>query len=234
MKTLKRIEKLHEAVMFVATGIDRKLVVADIATDHGYLAESLSKNDKIERVIATDISEKCLKKLVELIDKNKLEKIETIVGDGLSVIEKTDVSVVAGVGGWEIIKMLKNQNKTPDGTTKCDLFVLQPAQNALELREWLFDNNVYVVKDYIVEDAGRFYPVIIIDISKKQTNEKSVFNMWIGRDNSVESEDFVKFLKETQLFLKFLEDISIERIESDKVLKEKFELKLIIDKLLEK
>ena len=191
MRTEKRIEELKKAV-FKASSDKNGLVVADIATDHGYLSQALSLCDNVKKIIATDISEKCLNKLIERIKLFDLKKIETVVGDGLNPIESgVDISVIAGVGGFEIIKMLKNQNKTPDGKNKCDKFVLQPAQNVVELREWVFDNHFLLMHDYVIEDAGRFYPILIVDVSKTQNNEKTVFNLFLGRDNSLLSKDFV-------------------------------------------
>ena len=233
MKTVKRIEKLVEATRSAVLDFKIPVVVADIATDHGYLAESLSKEQWVKSVIATDISQKCLNKLIELIKIHNLKNIETFVGDGLEPIEKADVAVVAGVGGFEIMKMLKSQNKTDAGDLKCKLFVLQPAQNVVELREWIFDNKFFVLKDYVVEDAGRFYPIIIVDVSQKQDNEKNIFNLWIGRDNNKENPDFELFLKDFLQFLLFLEDLPKDRIEKDDVLKDKLKLKQIIEKLLE-
>ena len=229
MKTFKRIKKLQEAVLFACD--KESMVVADIATDHGYLAEALSKQERVEKIIATDISKKCLSKLEKLIEKCDLKKIETRLGDGLEPIEKVDVSVVAGVGGFEIIKMLEHQNKTENGF-KCELFVLQPAQNVLELREWIFDHKIEVVKDYVIADADRFYPIVIINVSREEINEKSIKNLWIGRDAESEKEDYELFLHDQLEYLKFLEDLPEERIEKDQILKDKRELKNIIEKTL--
>lgn len=226
MKTFKRIRKLQEAVRFACD--KDEVVVADIATDHGYLAEALSKQDWVKKIIATDISKKCLSKLERLIEKCDLQKIETRLGDGLEPIDKVDVSVVAGVGGFEIIKMLERQNQTQTGR-KCDLFVLQPAQNMLELREWVFDHKIKVFKDYVIEDADRFYPILVIDVSREENNEKSIKNLWIGRDAETESEDYRLFLLDQLEYLKFLEELSQERIMQDKVLQDKCELKKLIE-----
>ncbi len=233
MKTVKRIFELECAVDCARNG-KTDIVVADIATDHGYLAEALHHKDWTKKVIASDISKKCLNKVIKLAKQRNLDKIETVVGDGLMPIEIADVAVIAGVGGWEIIKILSEQNKNEAGTRKCDIFILQPAQNVIELRSWIFDNQIFVVQDYVIEDAERFYPIIIVDVSKKQINEKSVFNLRLGRDNDVSSQDFVLFLKDSLSFLEFLKDLPTERIEQDEILKEKFELKNIIEKLLEK
>lgn len=235
MKTYKRILKLEEAVKFVCEYADKDIkdfVAADIGTDHGYLAEKLSKLEHVRKVIASDISAKSLSKLQALIKSRKLTNIETVVGDGLEPIEKADVSVIAGIGGWEIIKILKTQNKTSDGDLKCKFFVIQPAQNVVELRTWLFNNKIEVILDYVIEDAERFYPIIIIDVSKKQSNRKSLQNIWLGRDCWRYSEDFRLFLKNLKESFVFLKDISKERAKEDKVLYQKYKLNRLIDKLL--
>lgn len=232
MKTYKRIAKLEEAVIKVSDCFDRKVIVADIGTDHGYLAEKLSFNHKIESVVAGDISEKSLNKLENLIKLKKLSNIKTVVGDGLTPIEKADISVIAGVGGFEIIKIINTQNQAVNGELKCDYFVLQPAQNVLELREWLFKNKIKVISDYVFEDCDRFYSIIIIQVSKKQRNKRNVYNLWIGRDANIFFDDFVLFLKKQKEFLLFLENIPKYRVKKDKILYQKYKLNKLIDKLL--
>ena len=66
MKAYKRLKKMAETVDSL---IANDAVVADIATDHGYLAEALSKEDRISKIIATDISKKCLNKVEKLVEK---------------------------------------------------------------------------------------------------------------------------------------------------------------------
>ena len=48
MKTYKRIDKICNAVEFACGLFDRKIVVADIGTDHGYVAEKISKFQNIQ------------------------------------------------------------------------------------------------------------------------------------------------------------------------------------------
>lgn len=232
MKTDKRITKLYEAVTFLFNKFDKKVIVSDIATDHGYLAEKLSKDKFIEKVIATDISEKSLNKLQKLIKLNNLKNIETYVGDGLKPINATDIAVIAGVGGFEIIKMISKQNKTTNYENKCRYFVLQPAQNVVELRNYIFSNKICLLKDYVIEDAERFYPILIIDVENRQRNKKNIYNMYLGRDNNLKDIDFVKFLKDSLEYLKFIEKIPKKRIWFDRELRKKYKLKLLIEKLI--
>lgn len=233
MKTFKRIDKICSAVELAKNEFyDRQIVVADIATDHGYIAEKLSKKSFVKEVVATDISAKSLNKLEKLIEFRKLSHINCVLGDGLAPIDHADVSVIAGIGGYEIIKMLNCQNVNSDFERKCDVFVLQPAQNVNELREYIIKNQIFMLKDFIIYDEDRFYPIIVINLSKKQRNKLSIFNVWLGRDNQVSEPDFVAFLYETMEYLSFLNDIPKKRIFKDKVLKQKYKLKKLVNKLL--
>lgn len=232
MKTYKRIEKLRQAVDFVSVNFDKSVIVADIGTDHGYLAETLSKSEKYSEILATDISEKSLNKLKNLIKSRQLQKIKMFVGDGLKPIKNADIAVIAGVGGHEIIKILESQNIDEKGNAKCNIFVLQPAQNEVQLREWIFKNHIKLIKDYVIFDAERFYPIIIVDISKKQRNKMNTYNLWVGRDNSLDDEDFVLFLNNLKTSLLFVDGISKSRAKKDKILYHKYKLKRIVEKLL--
>lgn len=234
MKTGKRISKIAEAVGFLTQNLEGDLVVADIATDHGFIAESLTLNTKIKEVIATDISEKSLQKAIDRVKYKNLKNIQTALGDGLDAIEKTDISVIAGIGGYEIINMLSNQNKTKDGSFKCRYFVLQPAQNEVEFRKYLFKNRIFVVKDYVIEDAKRFYPIIIIDVFKKQKNKMNVFNLRLGRDSNTNDLDFINYLKMLEIQLEFLKNIKFIKLIKDKDLRQKYKLYLLVEKLLKK
>ena len=231
MKTLKRIDKICSAVSFVASLFDRKIVVADIGTDHGFVAEKVSKFDSVEKVIATDISEKSLNKLNTLIKRRNLKKIETRVGDGLEPIEKVDVAVIAGIGGLEISKIIKKQNKTDLGEKKCNIFALCPAQNIVELRKWVISKKYKILKDTIFEDNEQFYSILIIDVSQVEINKKSIYNYYIGRDAIECKQEFDKFILYLDGYLSFLDSISEERIKQDDVLFQKYKLKKLITKL---
>jgi len=229
MKAYKRIKKIAEVIDKLAKEGD---VVADIACDHGYLAELLHRNSKIKKVYASDISKKCLQKVIDLKQNFNLSKVEVLLGDGLEPLPKVDIAAIAGVGGLETIKMLTKQNKDEFGENKCNIFVLQPAQNVFEFRKWLFDNNIYVISDFIVEDARKFYPIIAIDVSKKQKNEKNLFNLYCGRDNNLKSLEFQRFLNYTIENFSYIDKLSRETVKEDDLLREKFEIYELVKSLL--
>ena len=68
--------------------------------------------------------------------------------------------------------------------------------------------------------------------SKKQRNKKSVYNLWLGRDNEIKNEDFVLFLRNIKESLLFLNNITKRRVKKDKILYQKYKLNLLVEKLL--
>ena len=233
MKAYKRIKKLTEVVNDLIKYKQGKVVVADIGADHGYLSESLSRLENIDKIYAIEISDKCLEKVIKLKQNFNLEKIKPLLSDGLTNLKHVNLSVMAGIGGYEIINILENQNKLGDGL-KCETFILQPSDNAVELRKWINQNNIFVLRDFIFESAKRFYPVIVIDVSKTEKVELTDFDLYLGRDNSVENKEFVNYLLHLKDLLGYLNDLPENRINNDETLVQKVKLKILIEKLLDK
>ena len=233
MKSFNRIRQLSNVTSDLSAKIKPKnCVVADIGTDHGYLAELLSRDENITKIYATDISQKCLDKTNTLIEKFNLTKIETKLGNGLEPIDRADLVVLAGIGGYEIIKILSNQNITKNGDKKCGVFVLQPSKNVVELRKWIFDNGYAVSLDKIVKSGSKFYPIIVIDENMVQTREKSLFNLYFGRDNSVDDPDFVSYLTFEKQRMNYLDKVDKKKEKNSNDLKTKIMLSNLIDDLL--
>ena len=89
-------------------------VVADIGTDHAYVATELIKTNRAKRVIATDVNQGPLNAAIENIKKNNMENvIETRLGSGLSVLKKgeADTIIIAGMGGELICEIIKKDMK---------------------------------------------------------------------------------------------------------------------------
>lgn len=225
MKSFNRIKQLNETVKKIIENNNlHDVVVADIGTDHGYLSELLSRNKSIKKVIATDISQACLDKTNKLILDNNLDKIETRLGDGLEPIDRADIVVVAGVGGYEIIKMLSNQNITKQNKNKCNIFVFQPTKNFVELRKFLRDKNYEITEDFIIKSGGKFYPIILVNLSGESDFVLDIFNTYFGKDNDRKDKVFLEFLNEQISKLSFVENMSENSPNFDEELKIKKEI----------
>ena len=134
-------------------------VLADIGCDHGYIGVQALIERRAKQLLAADISEKSLSKCRLLAaEKNLTDRVEFVVSDGFeNVTTVPDTAVIAGMGGYEIIKILKSAkslNRVPEKLILC------PHQNASELRRFL--NNYPIEKDYIVRSDKKFYPIIVV------------------------------------------------------------------------
>lgn len=163
-------------------------VVADIGSDHGYVAVAALAKANVKRVVAADISGKCLEKTVRLArEKGVSDSVETVVSDGFSdIAEHIDTAVIAGLGGYETIKILekaKALDRVPEKLILC------PHQNAFELRAYL--DGFRIDKDYIVESGGKFYPVIV---AVKGGGGYNADELRFGK-NLPPTEDFFKMLR---------------------------------------
>lgn len=113
------------------------------------------KNSLCERAIISDISQKCLNKAQVLLNKYIADgKCIPVLCSGLEKIDKsTDLVLVAGMGGEEIINILKCAF-IPEN------FVLQPMRNVREVREYLLQNGAEITRDDVFESGGKYYFVL--------------------------------------------------------------------------
>lgn len=137
---------------------DRETVIADIACDHGFIGFNLLKNRISDKVIFSDISVKSLEKAINLIKSSEyLQFSEFRVGDGVDVLrENIFASIIAGVGGREIVKILKS-NKI----NLSKFFILQTSQDDVFLRKELKEN-FKILCDKCMIDNGHVYHTFLV------------------------------------------------------------------------
>lgn len=137
-------------------------LVADIGTDHGYLAIELIKSGKAKKVIASDIGEKPLKNAQKNIEKANVSGIELVLSDGLSSLNEriADTVIIAGMGGEVISGILNRSNKI--AKRKNTTFILQPTTSPEFLRRYLYDNGFEIVKEVAVFENGKLYSVMMV------------------------------------------------------------------------
>ena len=90
--------RLSKRLRCVVDELEGSVSVADVGADHGKVLVTALLEKKIERGIATDISEKSLSKARTLAFEYSVF-LDTRVGDGLDVIKdgEVDTLVIAGM-----------------------------------------------------------------------------------------------------------------------------------------
>jgi len=133
--------------------------VADIGTDHGYLAATLALDGRFSPVIATDAAQLPLSKAEAYAKKHGLEdKIIFRFGDGLNVLNRGEVktAVILGMGGETIAGILR---ACPWASESLEL-VLQPMSRPDILRKALAECGFTLVKEQFVNENGRIFCVM--------------------------------------------------------------------------
>lgn len=178
--------------------------VADIGTDHGYLAVHLVERGDVGFVVAGDINEGPLASAREFVQIRGLtEKISVRLGDGLAVLqpEEADTIVIAGMGGTTMIHILSERT---DLIRKVKRMILQPMVGAGALRLWLIKHGFALVEERLVLEEGRIYEIIVAEPGNSET--KNVLSvefgplLWDKRDSLLKThwQQIVAHLQEVQ------------------------------------
>ena len=164
---------------------------ADVGCDHGFISINLAKCGKTKHIFAMDISEKCVNKAKENAKTHGVEnKIDFMVSDGLEKlnISKLNTCLIAGMGGEEIIKIIKSKPQN----LKVKNFILQPATKVIYLKQWLVKNGFKIQKDEIFEEKNKFYCFLKVKQGKQKLSE---LELNFGKENLKKpSQTFKKFL----------------------------------------
>lgn len=136
----------------------------DVGTDHGLLASALVASGRVPRAIASDLRPVPLAGAAATIARLGLgDRVTTRCADGLRAIDPGEVAtiVIAGMGGETIAEILAAE---PARRTGARRLVLSPQDEAPRLRGWLVERGYVLVDERLVEDRGRFYPVIAAEV----------------------------------------------------------------------
>ena len=189
----KRLQHIVDIVTYFDT-------IADIGCDHGYVCIELIKNKKVKKAIASDISYPSLKKTIDYVKENNIEdKIETRVGNGLEILstDEVDAVIIAGMGGVLISDILKD-NYAAKFVEKVPLLILQPVQQAKDLRYYLYENKFEIVDEDFILDMGKYYNLIVA----KKINKVSSDYLYIKSCKDVYMEYGILNIAKKNILLK--------------------------------
>ena len=194
--------KLGKRLDTVLSLIKEGETLCDVGTDHGKLPVAALLSGRARAAVAIDISAPSLAK-ARLLAEQEGVPLRCLVGDGLSPLGKdeTDIVVIAGMGGAEIVKILK------EAPRRYPRYVFVPHRDSALVRGYLKEQNARILKDISVKEGEHFYFVIEATFSLPW-REKS---LWFGS----EGEDFEAYkayrLQKIEKLLSFKQDPSLIR-----------------------
>ena len=160
--------ELSKRLQAVADLVTEGASVADIGTDHGYIPIYLVENEIAEKVIALDINRGPLERArMHIVGHGLKGKIETRLSDGLEKVlpGEVDTMIAAGMGGGLVIKILTEGNVVVD---RLNTLILQPQSEIGKVRRFLNDHGFRIVKEDMVEEDGKFYPMMKVIHGEKE------------------------------------------------------------------
>lgn len=152
--------ELSKRLQAVADLVSTDLAVADVGTDHGYIPIYLIETGKCKKAFAMDVNQGPLFRARKHINEHGLEsQIETRLSDGVKQLKEgeCDAVVIAGMGGALTIKILEEGKPIFKNLTE---FVLQPQSELHKVREYLIEQGYCVVAEDMVQEDGKFYPMM--------------------------------------------------------------------------
>ena len=162
--------KVDNRLKDIASLIPKCNTVADIGTDHGYLAIYLIQENIAQKVIASDVAVGPLSQAKANIKKYNLDdKITTILSDGLDKIDGlADCIVMAGMGANLIISILEKRK------VDYPCFILEANLNTNLIRKYVSSNNYQIVDEKVSFVAKKYYEIIKIEKGHQELSELEI------------------------------------------------------------
>lgn len=173
MKIKKRLEAIIKLV-------EKNKYVIDVGTDHGLVPLYLAKEGISDRILACDISEKCLDKLNRSMFNPYKNIIATKVTDGFNGIKQEDnqIAIIAGMGALTIIDII-SQNLS--FAKNLDYMIIQSNVGNERLRSFLVENDFEIKEDFIIKENKKYYDIMKVQSGLKQNY--MLHELYFGKDN---------------------------------------------------
>lgn len=134
--------------------------VCDVGCDHAFVPIYLINQGISPYVLAMDVKKGPIESAKEHIREYGLETyIETRLSDGLTGYKtgEADSLICAGMGGRLMMGILA-MDKTKTASFK--EMILQPQSEIEQFRYFLRSNGYLIVEENMIEEGGKFYPII--------------------------------------------------------------------------
>ena len=177
---------ISKRLELVASFVPQGSILLDVGSDHAYLPIELVERGQIEGAIAGEVVEGPYQSAVKNVEAHGLkEKIQVRLANGLAAFEEEDqvsVITIAGMGGRLIATILE---EGLDKLSNIQRLILQPNNREDDLRIWLQDNGFQIVAESILEEAGKFYEILVVEAGQMELSASDVrFGPFLSKEVS--------------------------------------------------
>ena len=177
---------ISKRLELVASFVPQGSILLDVGSDHAYLPIELVERGQIEAAIAGEVVVGPFQSAVKNVEAHGLkEKIQVRLANGLAAFEETDqvsVITIAGMGGRLIATILQ---EGLDKLANVERLILQPNNREDDLRIWLQDNDFQIVAESILEEAGKFYEILVVEAGQMKLSASDIrFGPFLSKEVS--------------------------------------------------
>jgi hypothetical protein len=177
---------ISKRLSIVASFVPQGAILLDVGSDHAYLPIELVESGKIERAIAGEVVVGPYQSAVKNVETHGLvDKIQVRLANGLAAFEETDqvsTITIAGMGGRLIATILE---EGLDKLSSVNRLILQPNNREDELRVWLQAHGLQIVAESILEEAGKYYEIIVVEAGTMNLSASEVrFGPFLSQEAS--------------------------------------------------
>ena len=214
---------ISKRLELVASFVPQGSILLDVGSDHAYLPIELIERGQIKSAIAGEVVDGPYQSAVKNVEANGLrEKIQVRLANGLAAFEEEDqvtVITIAGMGGRLIATILE---EGLDKLSNIQRLILQPNNREDDLRIWLQDHDFRIVAESILEEAGKFYEILVVEAGQMKLSASDVrFGPFLSKEVS---PVFVqKWQKEAAKLEVALDQIPEKNLEERQVLAHKIQ-----------
>ena len=214
---------ISKRLELVASFVPQGAVLLDVGSDHAYLPIELVERGQIERAIAGEVVDGPYQSALKNVEAHGLkEKIQVRLANGLAAFEEEDqvsVITIAGMGGRLIATILKEGLDKLSGVER---LILQPNNREDDLRIWLQDHDFQIVAESILEEAGKFYEILVVEAGQMELSASDLrFGPFLSKEVS---PVFVQKWQKEAVKLEFaLSQIPEKNLEERQVLVDKIQ-----------
>lgn len=177
---------ISKRLELVASFVPQGSILLDVGSDHAYLPIELVERGQIEAAIAGEVVVGPYQSAVKNVEAHGLgEKIQVRLANGLAAFEEADqvsVITIAGMGGRLIATILE---EGLDKLASVERLILQPNNREDDLRIWLQDNDFQIVAESILEEAGKFYEILVVEAGQMKLSASDLrFGPFLSKEVS--------------------------------------------------
>ena len=177
---------ISKRLELVASFVPQGAILLDVGSDHAYLPIELVERGQIKSAIAGEVVEGPYQSAVKNVEAHGLkEKIQVRLANGLAAFEEVDqvsVITIAGMGGRLISTILE---EGLDKLANVESLILQPNNREDDLRIWLQDHGFLIVAESILEEADKFYEILVVGAGQMKLSASDVrFGPFLSKEVS--------------------------------------------------